>query len=477
MFNEPQHIPLINHQKVLTMTKEYDLIVIGTGIASVPARKAAQEGWTVALVDELPPGGTCALRGCTPKKYLRSGAEVMDLLERMNSKGLLKNDASSSWADLQKHRYEYTNPIPSNNEKQYENAGIDFYCGFAKFENPNEMSVKDSEGTLIQLKFRNCVIATGARPTDLHFPGHEHLLSSDDFLELPALPNSILFTGGGFISMEYAHIASRFGTSTKVIQRGALPLKGFDPDLVKQLVNVGQQHSGVEVLTQREIVSVEKLSSGEFSCQVKNQENDTVETYQADAIFHGAGRIPNIDRLNLDAAGIAHSRKGITVNDFLQSTSASHIYAAGDCADTGSPQLSFSASREGVTLSQNLLEGNQHKVNYAGQASVAFTLPAIAQAGITEQQANELGLDVTVVYHETQRWFTNRRLNEGAGASKIIIEKGTEKILGAHFLAHHCEEFINVFALAIHHGLTKSDLKTVPWAHPTSASDLARLLG
>jgi len=454
----------------------YDLIVIGTGIASVPARKAAAEGWKVAIIDELPPGGTCALRGCTPKKYLRSGAEVIDTLRRMEGKGIIKGDVTGSWSDLQKHRYEYTTPIPENNKKSYASTGIDFFHGTASFTNENELKVISADDEK-ELGFKNCVIATGACPIDLTFPGNELALSSDDFLELPELPSSMIFIGGGFISMEYAHIASRFGVKTQVLQRGPLPLKAFDPDLVEKLVEVGKEHAGIDVKTNRVVVSIEKMNSGKLKCVVKNSMTKEEESYTVDSIVHGAGRRPNIDRLNLSAAGIEYTSRGISVNEYLQSTSSPHIFSAGDCANTGAPQLSFTASREGVTLSKNLLEGLKHKVNYAGQASVAFTLPAIAQAGLTEEQATAEGLKFEVKLHDSPRWFTNRRLNEGAGAAKVLIEKGSGRIIGAHFLAHHCEEFINVFALAIHHNMTRDDLKSVPWAHPTSASDISRILG
>jgi glutathione reductase (NADPH) len=466
------HLYLRNH----TMETPYDLIVIGTGIASVPARKCAAAGWKVAIIDEQPPGGTCALRGCTPKKMLRSGAEVMDLVERMNGKGVTKNDVGAHWRELQKHKEDYTAPIPANNEKNFEQAGIDFYLGKASFLDSNHLDVMKADGTTETLGFKKMVLATGARPSDLPFAGAELLLSSDDFLELPDLPQRIIFAGGGFISMEYAHIAARYGAKVQVIQRRELPLKTFDPDIVRQLVKVGAEHGGVDFLAHREIISIEKKGKV-MICRVKNVQSDEEEVLEADAIFHGAGRVPNIDTLKLDRAGIQSTQHGIKVNKYMQSVSAHHVFAAGDCADTGAPQLSFSASREGVAVADNLLNGLQQEVSYKGQASVAFTLPPVAQAGLLESEAKEQGHEFDVIYHETARWFTNRRLNEGAGASKILVEKVTGKILGAHFLAHHCEEFINVFALAIHHGLTRADLKSVLWAHPTSASDLARLLG
>ena len=455
----------------------YDLIVIGTGLTSLAAKKAATSGQSVALIDERPPGGTCALRGCTPKKYLRAGAEIIDVVKRMNGKGVEQNGASLNWRDMQKHRYEYTDPIPGNNQKIYSQSGIDFFAGSAFFASDSSVTISKADGSSETLTFKQCVIATGARSLDLTFPGHELVQSSDDFLNLEDLPKNILFIGGGFISMEYAHIAARFGAQVQVIQRGPLPLKTFDPDLVQQLVDVGSEHAGVAIRTHSEVIAVRSNDDGTLSATIRNSDSNEEETIQTDAIFNGAGRQPNVDRLQLAAGNIDFSKKGVTVNEYLQSPSNPRVFAAGDCADTGAPQLLFTAKLEGLAVSANVINGPTQTVNYRGQASVAFTLPPIAQAGLSEQEAQEQGIDYIVKYHESARWFTNRRLNEGAGAVKILIDKESDRIIGAHVLAHHCEEFINVFALAIHHGMTRADLRSVPWAHPSSASDMNRLIG
>lgn len=275
--------------------------------------------------------------------------------------------------------------------------------------------------------------------------------------------------------MEYAHIAARFGAQAHVVQRHPLPLKSFDPDLVSQLVKVGEEHAGVIFHADTSIEAIEPVKNGTFMVHMKTKDGPT--TLEVDAVVHGAGRVPNLDGMDLKKAGIAYDRKGVTVDAHLQNSTNPRCYAAGDCAGSGSPQLSFSASREGLAVSDNLLNGNQTKVDYTGQASIAFTIPPIASAGLQESEVIEQGYDIEVKFAETPRWFTNRRLNEQAGAYKIILNKENDQVLGAHFLAHHCEEFINIFALAIHQKMTRQQLKSVLWAHPSSASDLSRMLG
>jgi glutathione reductase (NADPH) len=186
--------------------------------------------------------------------------------------------------------------------------------------------------------------------------------------------------------------------------------------------------------------------------------------------------VPNIEGLCLEAGNVASSRAGITVNEFLQSPTNPSVHAAGDCCDCGAPQLSFTASATALAVSHNLLNGNSQSVDFSGQASVAFTLPAIARAGMSEEEARASGADLLVKHEDTTRWFTNRRAAEHAGAYKLLIDKKADTILGAHLLAHHCEEFINVFSMAIRHGITREQLRQVLWAHPSSASDLNRMM-
>ena len=198
------------------------------------ANKCAAEGWRVAIVDALPYGGTCALRGCDPKKILRRGAEIIDSARLMRGKGIDDEGLSINWADLMKHKHGFTDPVPQNMEDGLTGNGVETLHGQATFTDTNRIEI---DGTAYDAG--HFLIATGARPRPLDFPGHEHLIDSTDFLDLEALPSRILFVGGGFISFEFAHIAARAGSSPVIIDRGPRPLKGFDPDLVELLITRG----------------------------------------------------------------------------------------------------------------------------------------------------------------------------------------------------------------------------------------------
>lgn len=457
-------------------TENFDLVVVGSGVASVAARKCAQAGWKVAMVDERPPGGTCALRGCSPKKMLRSGAAVIDFLRRMEGHGVGGAERiTTSWKDLAAFAASYTGPIPENNRKIYEKMGVEFLDGHASFTGEGTMELRREGADVRQLPAHHFVLAAGARPADLGMDGAEDVLSSDDFLVMESLPRRIVFIGGGFISMEFAHIAARMGAECTVVHPRERPLSAFDPDLVDMLVEASAEHAGIRFVSHSRVGAVRRGKGG-FVVEAKGEDGG-IQTLEADLVVHGAGRTPNLEGLGLDRAGVPATRRGVTVNKFMQSIGNPRVYAAGDCADTGAPHITMVASREGIAVMRNLLDGNKETVNYDSVTSVAFTLPAIASCGLSEAECDRRGLDYDVRFKETARWFTNRHVNEPAGGFKVLIEKGTERLLGAHFLGHHCEEFANLFTLALHHGMTRRDMKSALWAHPSAASDLARILG
>jgi glutathione reductase (NADPH) len=453
-------------------TEHYDLIGVGTGVASIATRKFARDGRKVALIDNRPPGGTCALRGCTPKKILAMGAEALDLAHRLNGKGLQSENLGSSWSDLRSFMNDYTDPIPENNKRIYAKEGATFIEGTARFTSPTTMAVLEPDGTEQILSADRFVLTTGARPRPLAFPGNEHITISDDFFELESLPRRILFLGGGFISMEFAHIASRYGSECHVVQRRDYILAGFEHFLTEKLLEHSINHHGIKFHLNSEVKSIERRQDG-----LHVQLTPSPEPIVVDAVIHGAGRIPNVEELDLAAGEIEATPHGIRVNEFLNSTTNPRVYAAGDCADTGVPHLTLVAGAEGNIVYRNLVEENTARVDYRGIASIVFTLPQLASAGLTEHEAREAGHAIEVREQDTARWFTNRLLNWGVGGFKIIIDRDSDRLLGAHFLGHKCEEFINVFALAIRHGITREELKKTLWGHPSSGSDMGRILG
>jgi len=190
---------------------------------------------------------------------------------------------------------------------------------------------------------------------------------------------------------------------------------------------------------------------------------------------HAAGRVPALDGLDLDAAGVAVKDGRFVLNEHLQSVSNPIVYAAGDAAGAG-PPLTPVSSHDAKVVAANLLDGPFHRPDYRGVPSVVFTVPPVASVGVTEEQARQKGLRFRVNAASTPDWFTARRLNERVYGHKVLIEEDSSRILGAHLVGPQSEEVINLFALAIRHDLTADDLKSTMFAYPTGASDIGYML-
>ncbi len=444
----------------------YDLIVIGTGTAAqVAATRVRRAGRSVAVIDHQPFGGTCALRGCDPKKMLVSGAEAADWARRMHRRGVT-GELRIDWKELIAFKRTFTDPVPKKREEGFAKQGIDAFHGMARFSGADTLLV---EGRA--LKGRNIVIAAGARPVPLDFPGAEHAITSDAFMELEDLPKRIVMVGGGYIAAEFSHIAARAGAKVTVLQRAERMLTRFDPELVGWLMEKFSE-IGVEVQTGTAVEAIERTGSGfRVRARAKSQEI----AIEADLVVHAAGRAPDLDALNLAAAGVAVEHGRIVLNEFLQSVSNPVVYAAGDAAAKG-PPLTPVSSHDGKVIAANILEGNRHRPDYRGVPSVAFTLPPIAAVGLSEAEARKQSPNLRMNSATVPEWYTARRVAEPVYGYKTLVEAESGRILGAHLVGPHADEVINLFGLAIRHNLTADDLKTTMFAYPTGASDIGYML-
>jgi len=448
--------------------QEVDLVVIGTGSAGASAAYGVRKaGRSVAIIDELPFGGTCALRGCDPKKVLVGAAELVDWMRRMNQNGT-RGECHIAWSDLMRFKSSFTDPVPADREDGFLKAGISTYHGAARFLDATTLSVGDNV-----LEARHVVIATGAAPAHLNIPGEEHLVTSDRFLELPDLPERVLFVGGGYIAFEFAHIAVRAGARPIIVQRGDHVLGGFEQQLVTQLVDVTRS-IGIEVRLATDVTAIEKVA-GVFRVTLRSGGEEHV--VECDLAVHAAGRAANLKSLDLEVAGVTYTAAGISVNQYLQSSSNPAVYAAGDCVSAGGAPLTPVAGGEGELVTRNILEGNRHTMDFSGLASIVYTIPSLGMTGMTESQAKSRGLDFTVHEGDTTGWYSSRRVMARRSAYRVLIEKDTGLLLGAHILGPHTEELINVFSLAIRARIPAAVLNDTLFAFPTGSSDITYMVG
>ncbi|QEN08960.1 NAD(P)/FAD-dependent oxidoreductase [Oceanispirochaeta crateris] len=435
-----------------------DILVIGSGTSGYTvANGLKKEGKTVAVADRRSFGGTCAKRGCQPKKYLVANAEIVHLAKGLEGKGL-KKAPSVAWKDLMSLKREFTDKVSFNTEEGFKTAGIDVLHGDVYFTSPQSVIVGD-----LPVSADKIVLAVGTIPTPLTIPGGDFTVDSEYFLDMDKMPRKIIFIGGGYISFELASVAHQAGAETIILHRSVQPLKHFDPDLTRILVKT-MKEEGLNLYTEHPVKKIEKSNSG-FKVIAG------VDEYFADLVVNATGRTPDLNSLNLDVGNIKFGAKGIDVNDYLQSSSNPNVFAVGDCVASG-PDLATVADMQAEIVVQNILNKDSVIPDYSNIPSAVFSLPAMASVGISEEEAIQKKLDFRVKMIDQSNWPSSKRIGQKAAVSKVIIEEKTEQILGVHILGHNAAEVINTFALAIKFGHTTEELRTVLWAYPTHTSDM-----
>lgn len=419
------------------------------------------------MVDPNPVGGTCALHGCNPKKVLVRAAELVDRAHRMAGSGTKLDTAEIHWPDLVCFKRTFTEPVTPNRRDAYHELGVEIIQARPRFVGPTKIDVGDRT-----IEARHIVIATGAQPRKLAFEGVEYLTHSDQFLELDYLPDRMTIIGGGYIGFEFAHVVARAGTKVKIVDQSD-PLASFDRDLVNRLVDCSKT-VGIEVQSHTEVQSIRRDEDGNFHLAMLGDHG--VQTHETDLVVHAAGRVANVHGLNLEAAGIEYSERGIVVNDYFQCPNNPAVYAAGDVVESGLPALTPVANYQGITVANNLLEGNLFKNEYPVVPRAVYTVPSLACVGMTEAQAKEAQLNLKINCDDWSHFSSMKKVGETHAMYKVLIDKDTDQIVGAHLLGPESAELINIFVLAMKMGATTSTLKTMPFVFPTFVADLKSML-
>ena len=448
--------------------EEYDVFVIGSGTAGkLVATNCAKEGLKVAITDNREYGGTCPNRGCDPKKVLFGLTEILDRSYKMMGKGIVTMPVAN-WEDLMEFKKTFVNAVPASTEKDMKAKGIKMYHQSPKFLDENTLSV---EGKTITAK--KIVIATGQIPRELKIPGREHALISDDFLNLRQLPETMLFIGAGYIGMEFAHMAARFGVKVTMIDTGERPLHNFDEDMVGYLQNASKE-LGIKFIFNAKVVEIEKLRKN-FRVTADQDGKEISETVEL--VFNTAGRIPSIEKLDLEKGNVSFSKKGVLVNKHLQNTTNKNVFSCGDVSDSEGLPLTPLSTEEGKIVSENILKkGMPAEAEYAAQPSVVFTLPNVASVGISEEDAKKQGLNYTLEHKLVPGWFNAKRVNAEEYAYKTIVDSKTGHILGAHLVGPEAAEIINLFSMAMSGNLTCEIVRKMIFAYPTWGNDIKSML-
>lgn len=448
--------------------EQYDVVILGGGNAGIgvtgPVRRA---GMSVAMIEARDLGGTCPNRGCTPKKVLVAAGHALHEIEQAWVHHIAVGKPRLDWAALIDREKDMIKDIPDNLARAMERRKVEVIKGQAAFANPNTIRVGDR-----LLEAKHIVIATGSKPRPLPIPGAEYMITSDEMLSERKLPRSVIFVGGGVISLEFGHVYARAGAGVTILE--ALPqlLPAMDADAVAQLQAEGER-IGIRVKT---AVSVKKIEPVDGRFRVTFDRGGIEQTLDACRVVNGAGRVANVDRLDLEAGNVAQTNGRIAVDEHLRSTSNPIVHACGDAVPT-SPQLSPIATYEGELVGRNIVEGPKYRPDYFGMATSVYTTPPLAAVGLSEDGARLKGLAIDVHVNDMLGWFSARTYAETVAWSKVIVEKSSDRILGAHFVGHAGQELINIFGLAMRFGITATQIRENIYAYPTFASDLKHMLG
>ena len=442
--------------------RHFDVVVVGTGVTGQSAAyDCAKAGLCTAIVDRRDYGGTCALRGCDPKRVLLGAADAVDAVRRLEGNGP-SGDERIDWAALQRFKRTFTDPAPQQIESGLVAAGVATLHGTARFTAPGRLEV---DGEAVDAD--HIVVASGARPRPLGFPGQDLVTTSEGFMALESLPARLVFIGGGYISVEFAHLAAVAGARVTIVHRGRRLLEGFDEDLVRVLCDA-YRAEGIDVVLDSPVRTV-RASGGRLVVEAGDG------SWECDMAVHGAGRVPDLDALGLEAGGVASGAHGIEVDGRLRSVSDPRVFACGDAAARGLP-LTPVGIRQGQLVARVLAGEAGTAWGDPVTPSVVYADPPLAMVGLTEQGAKAAGLDVDVVFDDTTGWYQSRRVGVRASAAKTLVERGSGRIVGAHVLGPAAEELINVIAVAMAAGSPASAVTALPLTYPTAASALPYLL-
>lgn len=447
--------------------KEFDIIAIGGGSGGIATmNRAAIYGAKTAVIEGSHLGGTCVNLGCVPKKIMWYGSQVAEAIHHYGPEyGFTSQDVTFDFATLRKNREAYIERSRTSYGNTFTNNGVQVINGFAKFVDAQTVEVN---GELIRAK--HIVIATGAQPAVPNIPGSELGIVSDDVFSWEELPTSVAVIGAGYIAVEMAGLLHGLGVQTDLFVRGNRPLRNFDSYIIQALMEE-MERTNLPLHTGKTPVSLEKTEDGLIQINFEDG-----SSHLAQKVLWAIGRKPNVEQLNLEAAGVQLTPSGHIAVDEYQETSVPGIYALGDV--TGEKELTPVAIKAGRLLAERLFNNKTTaKMDYTNIPTVVFSHPAIGTVGLTEKEAiAQYGQEQVKVYTSAfTSMYTALANNRQMAKFKLVTVGENEQVVGLHGIGFGVDEMIQGFSVAIKMGATKEEFDAVVAIHPTGAEEFVTM--
>ena len=443
---------------------DYDLFVIGAGSGGVrAARLAAMSGAKVAVAEEHRVGGTCVIRGCVPKKFMVYASEFSHHAKTAEAYGWTVGKPSFDWPAFLKEKDKEIARLSGIYVTNLQNAGAELFHGRAHLTDAHTIEV-EGKGTVTADKV---LIATGATPwMPQELPGVEHAITSNEAFHLDQLPKKIVIAGGGYIAIEFAGIFNGLGVETHLVHRGPNVLRGFDDD-VRAHITSELERRGIKVILGCQHTGIEKTAKGLVNTLSSGH------TIESDVVMFALGRAPYVGGLGLETAGVKLDELGAVVVDDYSKTNVANIWAVGDV--TNRINLTPVAIREGAAFAETEFYKRPTKFDHEMVASAVFSQPPVGSVGLSEADARKQ-------YGKVDIYLTRFRPMKYAFAGgeertlmKLVVECGTEKLLGCHIVGPDSPEMIQLAAVAIKMGVTKPQWDSTCAVHPTAAEELVTM--
>ncbi len=442
---------------------EKEIVVIGGGPGGyVAAIRAAQLGGKVTLIEKEELGGTCLNWGCIPTKALLRGVEILETVQGAKDFGILAGEVRVDFSRLMTQKDRAVKTLVAGVNGLMKSNGIEVIKGKARFLSPKQMEVVDEKGQKVTIQAQKIIIATGSGSATLPVPGAQlpGVIDSTGALQLKQIPGSMAIIGAGPIGMEFGTIFAALGTQVTVIEMMPQILPTEDPEIASAL-DKSLRRLKIQILINSRLKEIVAGSAKGLKIAVVTGEGE--KTFEAETVLMAVGRKPNLEGLGLQEAGIGFSKKGIEINEKME-TNVPGVYAVGDV--TGKWLLAHFAFAQGTVAAENAL-GQEARMDSRVVPRCVYTLPEVASVGMTEKEAKEAGHELKVGRFPFAANGKATILGERNGFVKIISESKYDEILGVHIFGPHATDLIGEAVLAMRLEGTALDVAQAIHPHPT----------